>query len=209
MSLIVITTIKIINNINPIPLIILSTFSGTFFLVIFSIIRRNALPPSNAGNGSKFINPTFIDKYAVKYKSNNILPLAIPTTEYIPTGPDTALNPSLPVNKLIITIINCLNIDTNLLNAYLTDGINPFSSLVLTDIPKYLLPSSSFFALILYFSIFLESFFSISTLIGFSVPLIATHKIISSSFFTLCPLIEISLSPFLAPVSYNGKSYDK
>ena len=66
-------------------------------------------PPSKAGNGSKLINPTFILKNATKY---NILLspdlLCSPTIEYIPTGPESCVNLTPPVNKHLTVIINVI-----------------------------------------------------------------------------------------------------
>ena len=102
------------NNINPTVLTVASTFGFSLEPLIFSIIKNNTLPPSNAGNGIKFINPIFIDKYAVKYNNVAKLLLASLTTLYIPTGPDKLSIPSSPLNKLPIIMNIDLYIETNL-----------------------------------------------------------------------------------------------
>ena len=64
-----------------------------------------------------------------------LLLAAIPTTWYTPTGPDNELIPNLPVNKLIIIIINPLNIVTNFSKEYLITSKNPLPSVILIVIP--------------------------------------------------------------------------
>ena len=60
-----------------------------------------------------------MDKYAIKYiKLANPAWATVPTTEYIPTGPDNADNPSLPVNNDPNIKIIVETILPNLENAY-------------------------------------------------------------------------------------------
>ena len=85
-SLNVITTISIINKANPTACIIFSTFISTLLPFIFSINRNSILPPSSAGIGSTFINPTFRLMNPVKYiKFMNPALADSPTTLNIPT----------------------------------------------------------------------------------------------------------------------------
>ena len=80
--------------------------------LIFSIIINKICPPSNAGIGSKLINPTLILKKAIKYKILASPPLLCsPTIEYIPTGPDNWLTFTPPVNKEPTVTNICLNIE--------------------------------------------------------------------------------------------------
>ena len=51
-----------IKRINPTEWIVFSTFGLTGLPLIFSISKNNNLPPSNAGIGSKLINPTLRKK---------------------------------------------------------------------------------------------------------------------------------------------------
>ena len=59
-SLYVMKTIKAINAQNPI-IFIIASFSWSIFFppLIHSMKSNNNLPPSNAGNGTKFIIPRF------------------------------------------------------------------------------------------------------------------------------------------------------
>ena len=59
MSFIVTNIIKPINKKKPIVWIKFSVSALTGLPLIFSIIKNNILPPSNAGNGIKLTNPTF------------------------------------------------------------------------------------------------------------------------------------------------------
>ena len=56
-------------SIKPMLFTIASTLALTFLPVIFSNKIITARYPSNAGNGIKLINPTFIDKYAKRYNN--------------------------------------------------------------------------------------------------------------------------------------------
>ncbi len=85
--------IRSINNANPTAFMAFSIFGFIFFFLIASMIKKNTLPPSHAGNGKIFINPRFKLKYAIKYKTDSALVFAAsPTIEYTPIGPDSAFS---------------------------------------------------------------------------------------------------------------------
>ena len=133
----VINSIKINNNINPIVWTVFSILLLIGFLLIFSIIIKKALPPSNAGSGKILINPTLILKKAIMYIKYDI-PAARPvlTTWYTPTGPDKFLSDKLPVNKFLIVNHIVPIIDTNLVKAYLIADTNPLLRVCLITKPN-------------------------------------------------------------------------
>ena len=114
--------INAISNIKNIVCIVFSTLGFTLLPFIFSIIRNKICPPSNAGIGSKLINPTFtlISASSDNTDTKPVL-AAVPTIENIPTGPDNSFKLILPVIKYHTVKNICSMILKNLVNAYLID----------------------------------------------------------------------------------------
>ena len=72
----------------------------TLLPLIFSIIKNNICPPSNAGIGKRLINPTLTLINASNDNTDiNPVWVASPTIEKIPTGPDNNFKLRTPVIK--------------------------------------------------------------------------------------------------------------
>ena len=99
-SLNVIYNISTISKTKNTVWIVFSTLGLTLLPFIFSIIKNNICPPSNAGIGSKLIKPT-LTLINAKSDKTDIKPVfaAVPTIEKIPTGPDNNFKLILPVIK--------------------------------------------------------------------------------------------------------------
>ena len=62
----------------------ISSFNGFFLILSIKIITN--FPPSNGGNGKRFVTPSDSDISASKY-TNSCIPLVFDTASDIPTGP--------------------------------------------------------------------------------------------------------------------------
>ena len=86
----------------------------------------------------------------------------VPTAVYIPTGPDNASIPILPVIKLQIIISIITTILTNFLNAYLIEATKPVNFSVGADIPIFLPIVTSFSSQLFSLNIFSLVFSSVT-----------------------------------------------
>ena len=75
-----------INILNPISCILSSISSFNGFLLTASINKNTIFPPSNGGNGNKFVIPRDNDISASKY-TNSTIPCVFDTASEIPIGP--------------------------------------------------------------------------------------------------------------------------
>ena len=115
-------SINAISRMKNIVCIVFSTLGFTLLPFIFSIIKNSMCPPSNAGIGSRFINPTLILINASNDNTDiNPVFAAVPTIENIPTGPASNLVLSLPVIKYHTVNNICSTILKNFVNAYFID----------------------------------------------------------------------------------------
>ena len=64
----------------------ISVFCFNGFFLIASINNRNIYPPSNGGNGNRFVIPSDTDITAIKYKKS-LKPFVSTTISDIPTTP--------------------------------------------------------------------------------------------------------------------------
>ena len=121
-SLNVMYNINAINNIKNMVCIVFSTLGFTLLPFIFSIIRNNICPPSNAGIGSRFIKPTFI-LISASNDNTDTKPVfaAEPTILNIPTGPASSFILNLPVIKYHTVKNICSIVLKNFVNAYFID----------------------------------------------------------------------------------------
>lgn len=83
MSLYVTNIDNPISSTNPAICIPISVFCFSGFLLIASISNINIFPPSNGGNGNRFVTPSDTDITAIMY-ANSCIPFVSTTISDIP-----------------------------------------------------------------------------------------------------------------------------